>query len=518
MRVLHFQYTKYLTTVCAYIVSILLGQQATDDKINKSSTNNNNNSSQATVTTQQSTPAVEQSTPFSQDYSSQSYSCNYFPFMTQNGYNCMPINCYGFPGTGNQFDYSSMNHPNLGFNNMVPNFPFDGHYTFPNPTNNTNSSQQLVPSSTESATENKCSMPSTGSQTIEMGTNTSNETISPPKKSTIRIINLSRWKDVGIQCELGPETLEALLLEEEEGLANRSPTIYDYTDSLNDESSNSICKYPCECQGCYKAYVHRKDLVRHMKVAHHSMPKLREPCVVETPVKPYMCPESQCGRSYYHLKDLRRHQRQCHSTAMPEGSTGTIDSEDPALRYPCDFDGCVKSYRHKKDLIRHKRLVHLDTSLLPSIPDPIIIRNGGEEDKDESSRKRFRLDSSREPQSAKIPDILPQTPGLGVGDLSTLDCSMMEAVANMVGLEGVGLPLSTIVTLATNADNDTISSFISGSNDTIPTVISKSDDTILTTFISKSNDTIPTTFTSKSDDTITSGTDTIPSLISVDYN
>ena len=423
-----------------------LGHQA----VSESSSN-----AQANIISQQSTQ--EQNNHFSQSYSLQPYS-NYYPVMPgQNGYNCVPINCYGFPEARNQLGYSGMNQSNLSV--TPPNLHFDKNYrSFVNPT--TNSTKSL----TNSVPEMKCS---TCSQTTEIGTNTSDDLI---KKSTIEIINLSQRKDIGIQCELGPETLGALFLEEDGVVSHKTPPpsmagMYDYAASLNEESPNNICKYLCEYQGCCKAYVHRKDLVRHMKVAHHSAPKLCEPCVVETPVKPYVCSVAQCGRSYCHLKDLKRHQRQYHS----EGANGMVDSDDPTSRYLCDFDGCAKSYRHKKDLVRHKKLIHQDTTPFPLIhvPDPILIENecSSRGDSDESP-KRFHLDSCSEPN---IPDILPQTPGLGIGDLSTLNSSTIETVvANMVGAD---IPLSTIVTLATNANSATTNSLLPDSN-TISSLIS----------------------------------------------
>ena len=136
-----------------------------------------------------------------------------------------------------------------------------------------------------------------------------------------------------------------------------------------------VQKYPCEMDTCSKAYIHRKDLIRHMKVRHGISPQKLEPVAVENPEKPYTCPISGCGRSYCHLKDLRRHQRQCHtvnSTTADEGACESVDGEGKTmLRFPCDFPGCMRSYVHKKDLVRHKRLYHNDASSKPSVPIPV---------------------------------------------------------------------------------------------------------------------------------------------------
>ena len=136
-----------------------------------------------------------------------------------------------------------------------------------------------------------------------------------------------------------------------------------------------VQKYPCEMETCSKAYIHRKDLIRHMKVRHGISPQKLEPVAVENPEKPYTCPISGCGRSYCHLKDLRRHQRQCHTVNLmtaDESACETVDGEGKTmLRFPCDFPGCMRSYVHKKDLVRHKRLYHNDASSKPSVPIPV---------------------------------------------------------------------------------------------------------------------------------------------------
>ena len=231
---------------------------------------------------------------------------------------------------------------------------------------------------------------------------------------------------VGIQCEVGQETVAALREEERvakaqgiysnaeleiEANAIRMPDNGDQSVAIlgreayaegggqygtsngagNQEHSSGdvllgpsnpfsheekvVQKYPCELETCSKAYIHRKDLIRHMKVRHGISPQKLEPVVVENPEKPYTCPVSGCGRSYCHLKDLRRHQRQCHTvslTSADEAMCETVEGEGKSmLRFPCDFPGCMRSYVHKKDLVRHKRLYHNDASSKPSVPIPV---------------------------------------------------------------------------------------------------------------------------------------------------
>ena len=225
--------------------------------------------------------------------------------------------------------------------------------------------------------------------------------------------------EFGIQCELGPETLVALKEEEAEAAAlalaqqeqkqkqqkqnsdevtsssgNLAPSSISSisasvpltSDSrktcngqLNDSHKDDriIQKFPCEVVECSKAYVHRKDLIRHMKIRHGISPKKLEPVIVETPEKPYNCLVGHCGRSYFHMKDLRRHQRQCHTVNSGSSSPGMVAEEicdedgRIQMRYPCDFGGCLRSYVHKKDLVRHKRLFHKDPTNKPTVPIPI---------------------------------------------------------------------------------------------------------------------------------------------------
>ena len=262
---------------------------------------------------------------------------------------------------------------------------------------------------------------------------------------------------VGIQCEVGPETFRAL--KEEEALAklatgtainsqevmglNANPTsmlqkpvsaslllsssgappVHDVLNlsspGLNasgnetpftGQSDKIIRKFPCEVSNCSKAYVHRKDLIRHMSLRHGMSPQKLEPVVIETPEKPYTCHVGACRKSYFHQKDLRRHQRQCHSVTdnsnlMGEGAIEMTDADGKVMvRFPCDFPGCQRSYVHKKDLVRHKRVYHKDESKKPSIPVPVrfteadLKRIRHEEkvyqDKETPDAKKPRLDST----------------------------------------------------------------------------------------------------------------------------
>lgn len=295
------------------------------------------------------------------------------------------------------------------------------------------------------------------------------------RRIPVKIINLSKKKDVGVQCEVGHETLQALF--EEERKAVRSSHRRSATSSINSERmlaedsasgavfdpSDSVSKFPCEYEGCIRAYVHRKDLVRHMKVAHKISPKVLEPKVVESPAKPNLCQVGNCGKSYFHLKDLRRHQRQCHSVTVAAVAPGSDEfwESGGSLRYPCDFSGCTKSYIHKKDLIRHKRMFHSDSSSRPSIPDPVIVvtakkkENGVSEcsgstvssPEHATTRKRFRLDSSAEPQCSPNLPISSMQPGHSLeADLAALSASNimdnLSVVAGIVGANQLPLPPS----------------------------------------------------------------------------
>ena len=260
---------------------------------------------------------------------------------------------------------------------------------------------------------------------------------------------------VGIQCEVGPETFRAL--KDEEALAklassttssshessglDANPTsllqksvsaslllnssgsspaqdaINVSSPGMNTSGSEStptslsdkvIRKFPCEVSTCSKAYVHRKDLIRHMSLRHGTSPLKLEPVVIETPEKPYTCQVGACKKSYFHQKDLRRHQRQCHSVTDDSHLAGAVEMTDAdgkvMVRFPCDFPGCQRSYVHKKDLVRHKRVYHKDESKKPSIPVPVkfteaeLKRIRHEEkafqEKETPNAKKPRLDST----------------------------------------------------------------------------------------------------------------------------
>ena len=193
--------------------------------------------------------------------------------------------------------------------------------------------------------------------------------------------------ETGVQCELGPETIKSLI-EEEKALESSKEDNADLQEEEEDDGCPSdveegphdktVQKYPCELDNCEKAYIHRKDLIRHMKIRHGRSPVKLEPVTVEAREKPFACPVGHCGRSYYHLKDLRRHQRVCHKanleTRQKSVLKGNVEVDEDCktqLRYPCDFPNCLRSYVHKKDLVRHKRLYHKDTAVKPTIPIPV---------------------------------------------------------------------------------------------------------------------------------------------------
>ena len=230
------------------------------------------------------------------------------------------------------------------------------------------------------------------------GTKTTNETMATNRPKVVivheedptveRFPVLQKSKKVtvetGIQCELGPETIKSLI-EEEKALENREGNA-DFQEDEDDgcpsdeetPHDKTVQKYPCELENCEKAYIHRKDLIRHMKIRHGQSPVKLEPVTVEAREKPFACTVGHCGRSYYHLKDLRRHQRVCHKanleTRQKSALKGNVEVDEDCktqLRYPCDFSNCLRSYVHKKDLVRHKRLYHKDTAVKPTIPIPV---------------------------------------------------------------------------------------------------------------------------------------------------
>ena len=161
-------------------------------------------------------------------------------------------------------------------------------------------------------------------------------------------------------------------------------------------------------EGCDKAYIYRKDVIRHMRTQHGVTPQKLEAITVEAPEKPHVCGVASCRRSYFHMKDLRRHRRLCHQVnlktvnlADEETDQNPTPLDNTQMRYPCDFGGCLRSYVHKKDLVRHKRLFHNDSSSKPSIPVPIKftdvelkqIRHKVKQEID-TKEKKMRLDST----------------------------------------------------------------------------------------------------------------------------
>lgn len=250
------------------------------------------------------------------------------------------------------------------------------------------------------------------------------------KKSSLILTKTS----IGIQCEVGPETLQALLEEESLKddqvdietcefcnvlfLASMSALYFHagLSEGTSDSQSDErlVQKFPCKVENCNKAYIHRKDVIRHMRIRHGITPQKLEAIVVETPEKPHVCDVSSCKRSYFHLKDLKRHQRLCHQVQLSScnNTTHTDDNSTPftdntQMRYPCDFSGCLRSYIHKKDLVRHKRLYHKDVSSKPSIPVPVKytdsdlkrIRQRVKQEIDTKEHK-MRLDSTSSTTSA----------------------------------------------------------------------------------------------------------------------
>ena len=411
------------------------------------------------------------------DQLTQSYSGTYFPNnFSSIPYPSFPVNCYGYP-TGNPAGpYAVSAHP-ITLNGI---FSFDSSYqNFISPQSMNDShgidtDNSLLQSTSPSCVFEPCNDLKTSNasssvscqtpEPVDIGINI------PARRSSVKIINLCTKKDVGIQCEMGDETLQALFEEEHHAaffsnhcLSINSLTRYGFNEDNSakkcDDGPSCVSKYPCEYNGCTRAYVHRKDLVRHMKVAHSVLPKVLEPRIIEAPAKPFVCQVGDCDKSYYHLKDLRRHQRQCHLVCIsPLDATVQVDTEETSssLRYPCDFKGCAKSYIHKKDLIRHKRMFHHDNSAHPSIPDPVIVIhvkkgcfsenyneescNKGEKD---VSTNRFQLGSSVEPiNNAHLP-VSNQPNALELteeGDLASLSAStimdnLSAAVANMADME-----------------------------------------------------------------------------------
>ena len=419
-----------------------------------------------------STPPNMMTDPYHFQYNQ--YPTSSFPIAHSGFY---PMNCYTttYPANANPFGFPG---PQPFTNNLLQNISFDP--TMQNYMSESHITHDLdIGTSFLSSDTPVFDPPNThsSSTSVSCQTQESSDPANNPrgllqKRPTVRIINLSTKKDVKIQCDLGPETLQALFDEESYGelSSSLSPDMYD---TQGDEGSNCLCKYPCEFTGCTRAYVHRKDLTRHMKVAHGITPKVMEPRIIEAPAKPHVCHVGDCGKSYYHLKDLRRHQRQCHSVSLSpasQSSQGEMDDSISSMRYPCDLDGCVKSYIHKKDLIRHKRMFHHDMSSHPNIPDPVIVihvkktKGAGEERMNECGEKqpkRFRLDSLAEPKNgATLPTTsnLPHTPGIDeIDEMSVSATNVMNnfsiAVANMAGVEELSPHMRNTTALSTFLDS-----------------------------------------------------------------
>lgn len=468
-----------------------------------------------------------------------------------------PMNCYGYPamdptGSMGQYGMPAM-HP--AFNHM---FPFDAtgiayqSYAAPQPQPMSSTTTQgfmeknhsSLPSSSSTvsttvfhsevkdSTSNSSSVSCQTQEQQEPVPETSSIGIGPSKKPSVVIINMCTKKEVGIQCEVGDETLQALFEEESQALSSFNGFDSNSSMDTSDEGPSAICKYPCEFNGCVRSYIHRKDLIRHMKSAHGSLPKVLQPRVIETPAKPHVCHFGDCGKSYFHMKDLRRHQRHCHLgrsitsdvTPLPSNSPAeTSDDNATVLRFPCDFNGCTKSYIHKKDLIRHKRTFHQDNSSHPSIPTPVVVVNannkkghlmnsvamekekgnmGSESSENTSSNdertnnKRFRLDSSAEPPSiAQLPVGSHQPSSLcGSGDLAGLSASdlidnisnISAAVANILEMDksptSTGFPIDSLTASSSAGGSSTPQlNLIASATDKLDAAMSLADSNIYVT-------------------------------------
>ena len=426
-----------------------------------------NNQQQAGIVNTTNTTMI-QSDPYHYHFSANQYHPNgyypgfypmnpYHPYLNSGPYNFPPMSGHPYP------------------NAMMQNFPYDPMmqgYMMDTSIGTDTLPSDIFDAPVPSQASNKSNAGCQTQEVCELPLPSTNDT--PKKKPAIKIINMTSKKDAGVQCEIGDETIRALFDEEGyylDPMSSLSPG--SNSNSGEDSETCVVCKYPCEEEGCNRAYVHRKDLTRHMRISHGINPTIMEPRVVEAPIKPHLCSIGDCNKSYYHLKDLRRHQRQCH-LSMVSGSPSldkALENGVSSLRYPCDFDGCAKSYIHKKDLIRHKRMFHNDASNHPSIPDPVIVvhmkkvkRNSeersGSEEKDRE-HKRFRLDSSAEPRSSPtLPttgNTPPETPLLSDNNpisTSSLMDSISAAVANMVNIEELS---SQILNLSSSSSLNSMS-------------------------------------------------------------
>ena len=421
-----------------------------------------------------------QTDPYHFPFSANQYPANgYYPgFYPLNPYNpYMNAAPYNFP------------HPYT--NAMMQNYPYDpmmhaGYMIDTSIGTDVLPSDIFDPAGSAASTQSTSDKSSSVScQTQDGPENPSNSTKGIIKKRPlVKIINMTSKKDVGIQCEVGDETIRALY--DEDGYykdPNNCVSPNSNCNSTDEGDLCNICKYPCEEDGCNRAYIHRKDLIRHMRIAHGINPIIMEPRVIETPAKPNICNIGDCNKSYYHMKDLRRHQRQFHMTTLVAGAQnfeGALENGITSLRYPCDFNGCAKSYIHKKDLIRHKRMFHSDASNHPSIPNPVIVlhmkkakRNSEEQtsiDEDDSEPKRAHLDScSSSGETALFNSSIdistsPKTPLLSdinsMPSATSLMDSISAAVANMVSIEELSSQIFNMSpsTISSGLSNDTESS------------------------------------------------------------
>jgi hypothetical protein len=399
---------------------------------------------------------VNSSSPLMQDQLSLPYTGGYYNNNFQSMYN-QPFPCH-YTGYGPVNGPQYMCQQPMPFNNEI--FSFDSSYQSFMPqqtlnpshsinmgsnimtTNNTYNNSELTPSNNNSSNNVSC-------QTQEQKVDT------PPtvttKKPPVRIINLcSIKKDIGIQCEVGDETLQALFEAENESLcSSESHNNIDNLDTASfDEGFNCVRKYPCEFEGCQRAYVHCKDLRRHMKITHGSSPKLLQSRIIESPAKPYICCISDCGKSYYHLKDLRRHQRHCHISITSSDEDGSM------IRYPCDFMGCKKSYIHKKDLIRHKKMVHQDNSsnLTDLMQTSSKTDSEGEERLSKYARMENPDDFINEAQLSMNDQPLDHTGDLASFNVSNIMDNLSAAVATMFDMDSSIFPVGFSDISSTSTD------------------------------------------------------------------
>lgn len=390
------------------------------------------------------------------------YHFSFPPNQYHNGYypGFYPLNPYHPPYMNpGPYSFPMSSHPYPSA--MMQNYPYDPMMHGYMMDTSMNTANDVLPSDIFDATPTSTQSTLNKSSSVSCQTADSKEqapvaipststTITTVKRSLVKIINMTSKKDMGTQCEVGDETIRALY--DEDGCYRDPMDSVSPGSSCIDVDDNDpcvMCKYPCEEEGCNRAYVHRKDLTRHMRISHGITPTIMEPRIVETPVKPHICNIGDCNKSYFHMKDLRRHQRQCHLAALTGSQSleGILESGIGSLRYPCDFNGCNKSYIHKKDLIRHKRMAHNDGSNHPSIPEPVVVmqmkktkKNGDDgcsTEGKESQPKRSHFDISSESTTNSMPIVTSceSTDSTVTTANSSIMDSISAAVANMVSFE-----------------------------------------------------------------------------------